>query len=132
MPKVDPPQPEGGVLERKFMLESVPAGTAAVVADVIEVAGEDEKLAFAEFIKNGELRTNVFVNGRQIDYLNRHVRDQNESPARVRMPIPTGLLRPGENTLRFQQVGKMNEPEYLDDMGLLGLAIEFSLGGPMP
>lgn len=99
------------------------------------VPGEADNLPFAEFLKNGELRTNVLLNGRLIDHLNRHVRDQNETAARLRLPVPAGALRAGENVLRLEQVGKKNEPGYLDDLGILGTALEFAPpapGGPTP
>lgn len=133
MATLDPPQAEGGILELPFTLAEVPPGEAAIVLDVIEVAGESPNLPFAEQIKNGELRTNLTVNGRAVDYLNRHIADLNETPTRIRLPLPPGLLNPGANRLRLDQVGKAKDPEYLDDLGILGIALEFADDeGPNP
>jgi len=125
-PVLDPPQPEGGVLERAVTLETVPAGAASLVLDVVQVVGEGRDLEFSPLIRKGELRTNVALNGRPLDYLNRHIASRNETPERVRLPIPQGFLRPGRNVFRFQQVGKAGDPNYLDDLGVLSIALEFT------
>jgi hypothetical protein len=125
-PPLDPPLPEGGILERAFTLDRVPEGTsAALVFDVVQVVGEANSLQFSEKVRNGELRTNVKVNGQPVDYLNRHITTRNETPERVRLPIPAGLLHPGENKVRIEQVGKVDDPEELDDIGILTIAVEF-------
>jgi len=126
-PLLDPPLPEGGSLERPFQLDRAPEGSAAaLVLDVVQVVGEANSLQFSDLVRKGELRTTVKVNGRPIDYLNRHITTKNETPERIRLPIPAGLLRPGGNTLRFEQVGKLVEPEELDDLGILTIALEFA------
>jgi hypothetical protein len=125
MENLDPPQPEGGTFQLQFHLQRVPDSPALLALDVFEVAGEADSLPYAEFIRNKELRTNVVLNGRLFDYLNRHVRDQNETVTRIGIPIPPGLLQVGENRLRFEQTGKLKEPTFLDDMGLLEIALEF-------
>ncbi|MFO0956327.1 MAG: hypothetical protein U0800_02540 [Isosphaeraceae bacterium] len=124
MPRFSPPQPEGGVLERAFRLEKAPATPAFLVLDVIEVAGAADNLDFAPFLKNGELRTNLSINGREFEYLNKYVLDRNEVAARVRIPIPEGLLKAGENRVRFDQVGKKSDPGFLDDLEVLTVAVE--------
>ena len=45
-------------------------------------------------MKNGELRTYAVVNGRRIDYVNRHIKSRNETPERVTMAIPAGRAAP--------------------------------------
>ena len=129
---LDPPLHEGGTLERTFTLDAVPdpAGAAPSVAlDVVQVIGEAVVGGLDNFpalVRAGQLRTNLLVNGIKVDYLNRHVTDQNETPARIRVPIPAGVLRPGTNTIRLEQVGGMvTNPDELDDLGILGIAIEF-------
>jgi len=124
-PLLDPPLPEGGKLERTFTLDRVPAKAASVVLDVVQVVGEANSLQFSDLVRRGEIRTNVRVNDRPIDYLNRHITTRNETPERVRLPIPAGLLRPGPNTIRIEQVGKAGDPEELDDLGILAIAVEF-------
>ncbi|MDX2037687.1 MAG: hypothetical protein SFX72_13635 [Isosphaeraceae bacterium] len=123
---LDPPQPEGGVLERKFTLAEPPAEAAFLRIDAVQVVGEAPGVGYSAKIRNGELVTNLFVNGVKVDYLNRFIEDNNETPIVVRVPVRPGVLRAGENTVRFEQVGLKNDPTYLDDLGILGLAIEFT------
>lgn len=124
MPEFDPPQPEGGTLEVPFTLDAVPPGAAALAFDVVGVEGEAGFLRFATELRQGELRTNVLLNGRRVDYFNHHIASKNEAPERIRLPIPAGLLRPGRNLLRIEQVGRLKDPEFLDDLGVLGIALE--------
>jgi len=125
-PLLDPPLPEGGFLERSFELSEVPTGPAFVVLDVVQVVGEASGLPFSEFIRRDELKTYVEVNGKRIDYLNRHITDANESPARIRIAIPDGALAAGRNRLRVVQTGVENNPTWYDDLGVLGVAVEFA------
>jgi hypothetical protein len=129
-PLLDPPQPEGGVLERAVELAEVPAVPAALVLDVVQVVGEASGLQFASLVQKGELRTNVALNGQPLDYLNRHITSKNETPERIRLPIPAGRLRRGRNVIRFEQAGIAGDPNYLDDLGLLGIALEFESQRP--
>ena len=123
---LDPPQPEGGQLERSFTLKEPPGEgrSASLVLDVIQVVGEAQGLEFSHMIRAGELRTKVYLNGREFDYLNRHITTGNETPERIRLPIPEGLLKAGENRVKIVQTGTHNNPNYLDDLGILGIALE--------
>ena len=123
-PALDPPLPEGGVLERTFELADLPAGPSHLALDVVQVAGEASGLPFASLVSKGELRTNVQINGKFVDYLNRHITSKNETPERIRLAIPAGLLREGENRLRIEQVAEAGKPNSLDDLGVLGIALE--------
>lgn len=125
-PLLDPPMPEGGVLERSIHLPEVPKGPALLSLDVIQVVGEAPGLPFSEFIRRGELKTYVEVNGKRVDYLNRHIHDANETPTRIRIPIPDGALVAGENHFRIVQTGVENNPHWFDDLGVLGIALEFT------
>ncbi len=127
-PILDPPQPEGGTLARSFELKDVPEGSAFLVLDVVQVVGEQADVpTFSDMVKRGELRTNVKINGEPFDYLNRYIRTRNETPERIRIPIPRDQLRVGENTVRFEQGGTANDPNYLDDLGILTIALEFPI-----
>jgi hypothetical protein len=121
---LDPPEPEGGSLERTFELAKVPDGPAFLVFDVVQVEGEGGGLQFSWLLKQGYLRTNVLLNGKPVDYLNRHISSKSESPERLRLAIPSGLLKPGKNRIRIEQVGTENDPNYLDDLGILRIALE--------
>lgn len=126
-PLLDPPMPEGGVLEIPFELAEVPPGRAAwVVVDAVQVVGEAPSLPFSNLVRDGEIRTSVVLNGRRFDYLNRHITSRNEAPERIRLPIPDGLLKAGANRLRFEQAGKKTDPDEFDDLGLLTVAVEFA------
>lgn len=131
---LDPPQPEGGELDRSFPLKAVPAEgqSATLVLDVVQVVGEAQGLQFSNLIRVGELRTKVYLNGREIDYLNRHITSRNETPERIRLPIPEGLLKVGENRIRILQTGTSNDPNYLDDLGVLGIAFEVTPAAAKP
>ncbi|MHC5543611.1 hypothetical protein ACYOEI_35755, partial [Singulisphaera rosea] len=128
---LDPPQPEGRTLEREFNLVEIPSGPAFLTFDVVQMVGEVVGLPYADLVRKGEVRTNLEVNGKAVDYLNRYVTSKNESPERIRVPIPSGVLQPGANRLRLVQVGRANDPEYLDDLGVLEIAVEFALDGPV-
>lgn len=131
MPELDPPQPDGPSLEIAFTLEDETAEAGAtLLIDAVEVAGAAEGLPFAPKLKEGELRTDLTINGRAFDTLNRHVATRNESPERLRVPVPAGLLKRGPNTLKFVLVGSKDDPDYLDDLGILGVQLELGPGGP--
>ncbi len=123
-PILDPPSPEGGVLERTFKLDHLPAGQSHLSLDVVQVVGEESSLPFSDLVRKGELRTNVQINGKFVDYLNRHINSKNEAPERIRLAVPAGLLREGENRLRIEQVAPSGIPNPLDDLGVLGIALE--------
>jgi hypothetical protein len=129
---LDPPQPEGGVLERSFELADIPSGPAFLTFDAVQMVGEASGLPFSDLVKKGEIRTNVLVNGKKIDYLNHYIASKNETPERIRLPVPSGLLRAGTNRIRLEQVGKANDPDYLDDLGVLEIAVEFAAKGTDP
>ncbi|CAN5650802.1 hypothetical protein BH23PLA1_BH23PLA1_01380 [soil metagenome] len=125
MPELDPPYHEADFCELDFELAEVPEGQAVLVLDVVEVEGEAEGLRFAREVRRGELRTKVSINGQEFDYLNRHITTQNKAPQRIRLEVPEGLLQSGSNRLRFDQTGTENQPSNRDDLGLLGIALEF-------
>jgi hypothetical protein len=129
-PLLDPPQPEGGLLERTVTLADVPPAPALLVLDVVQVVGVGSGIPYTTQVQKGELRTNVSINGKPIDYLNRHITTKNETPERIRILIPGGVLHPGPNPIRLQQVGLEKDPNFLDDLGILGMALEFEAERP--
>lgn len=130
---LDPPQPEGRSLERGFELADLPHGAPFLSLDVVQVAGESAGLPFfEEYLKKGEIKTNVSINGRTFDSLNHYITSKNETPERIRLPIPADLLRPGRNTIRIDQLGTKADPNYLDDLGVLEIAVEFSHDRAVP
>ena len=98
---------------------------------MVQVVGEAPELPFASLVKKGELRTNLKLNGEPFDYLNRFINLRNETPEQVRIPIPRALIHLGKNMVRLEQTGTAGDPNFLDDLGVLGVAVEFvpSSGG---
>jgi hypothetical protein len=131
-PVLDPPEPEGAVLERSIDLAEAPTGSWFLVVDVVQVVGEDGDPDYSERVRNGEFRTYALVNGRRIDYVNRHIKTKNATPERVRMPVPTGLLRPGKNTIRLELTGAADKNAQLDDLGVLQMGLEQPDAGNAP
>ncbi|APW63292.1 hypothetical protein [Paludisphaera borealis] len=123
-PRLDPPLPEGSVLERSFELPNGLDGPKFLALDVILVVGETPGLPFSDFVRRGELKTFVEINGVRFDYLNRFVHTANETPERIRIPIRADLLKPGKNQLRIVQTGLAKLPTEYDDLGILGVAVE--------
>jgi hypothetical protein len=128
-PVLDPPEPEGAVLERSIDLPELPAGSWFLVLDVVQVVGEDGDPLYSERVKNGEFRTYALVNGRRIDYVNRHIKTDNATPERVKMAIPGGVLHPGKNTIRLELTGAADRNAQLDDLGVLQMALEHADAG---
>ena len=125
-PLLDPPLPEGGMLERGFELDAVPPGQGFVVLDVVQVVGETAGSPYSNLVQKGELRTYVVLNGKRIDYINRYITTANETPERIRIPIPRALLKPGKNVVRIEQTGIASDPGWFDDLGILQVALQFS------
>lgn len=126
--RLNPPQPEGKSLEIPFRLDAVPEGNASLLLDVLQVEGEAPGLRFAEEIGKGELRTDVSINGKSIDYINRHIMSDNRMLESVRLRIPPGLLKSGRNSLRLDQLGTKENSEELDDLGITRVMLEFEKG----
>jgi hypothetical protein len=129
----DPIEPEGASLERSIALDQVPDRPAYLVLDVTQVEGEDNDSKFSANVRRGELRTYVVVNGRRIDYINRYIKTQGEATERISIPIPAGLLHPGQNTFRLELTGLAGKDVGLDDFGVRQIALEFVSGSkPAP
>jgi hypothetical protein len=131
-PFLDPPLPEGGVLERSFDGGSIDRGHAFLVLDVIDAVGETAGSPYSNLIAKGELRTYVALNGKRVDYINRYITTPNETPERIKIPIPPDLLKAGTNTLRIEQTGIANDPTWLDDLGILQIAVQTAAAESSP
>jgi hypothetical protein len=125
-PILDPPLPEGGSLKRTFDLAELPMRPAFVVMDVVQVLGESNDPTYSDFVRRGELKTYVSVNGERIDNINHHIKTRNDTAERIGIPVPAGLLRVGKNTLTIELTGMANKPNQLDDLGVLQIAVEFA------
>ena len=123
-PLLDPPQPEGSVLERTLTLAEVPQDPCFLVLDVVQVVGLDNDPQWSARVRDGELRTYIAVNGKRIDFLNRYVK-RNDAPERVAIPVPANVLRVGRNTFRLELTRMATKDQELDDFGVLQMALEF-------
>jgi hypothetical protein len=122
---LDPPQPEGSVLERTLELPVVPDSPCFLLLDVVQVVSENSDPAFSQRVRDGELRTYIVVNGKRIDYLNRYIKTSNTAPERAAIPIPAETLRSGKNSIRLELTGTATDEKYLDDFEVLQVAVEF-------
>jgi len=100
VPGIAPPRSEGPTLRRSFRLDAIPA-TARLAVTVHHLKGPADGIGPA--LERGELRTEVFVNERRIDYLNRLVDRAVKEPQRLEIAIPTSALRIGENVVELRQ-----------------------------
>jgi hypothetical protein len=124
-PLLNPRQPEGNQLERTIELGEIPSQPCFLVLDVFQLLGEDNDAGWSHYIREGELRTYVAINGKRIDYLNRYVKKSNDTPEQIAVPIPKGALQRGKNTIRLELTGLNTKEKELDDFGLLQMALEF-------
>jgi hypothetical protein len=132
-PLLDPPQPEGLTLDRTIELDAPAEGPAELVLDVVQVVPEHGDSDYSIQVRKGELRTFVAVNGKRIDYLNRYIKTRNDSPERIRIPVPRELLHAGKNLLRIELTGDASPQPQYDDLGILQIAVELpAAGAPAP
>jgi hypothetical protein len=121
--RVIPPDPLGNRFGFAFEAGDEEAGWPLELAvDVVEVLGAGSP-RFGDLIKKGELITEVRIGDKLLGTLNEKVTAENESPERIRFDIPQGTIRKGENRIEFLQKGRSNDPDYLDDLGLLGIRL---------
>lgn len=127
---LDAPAPDPNPLALEFELARPPEGPVELVLDVIDVLSTRGSGPFTDLVQQGQLRTRVRLNDRELPDLNTVVQGRNDRPERVRLPIPGGTLLPGRNRLRFEQTGTASDPARRDNLGILGIAIEAPLAAP--
>lgn len=121
---------EGTEREWKFDVAAVSKGTTwltLLAADVEPGAPDAPRNGkFRDELDKGGLRTEFLLNGRSLGALNRHVRMKAvpANPERIRIALPKGLLRAGENVLKLRQHPAKDEPDQYDDCEISRLAIE--------
>ena len=121
--KVIPPEPEGGNLRINFNLGVEESKyQSELVVDVLQVLGANIA-PFVESIKRGELVTEVWLNGTNLGTLNSKIEGRNESPERLRFPIARNVMKTGPNQVEFRQKGQKNDPNYLDDLSVMGVRL---------
>jgi hypothetical protein len=117
---LEPARAEGLSLRRTFRLEAVPAAVELRVA-VVHLKGMEDAIAGA--LREGELRTEVVVNGRVVDHLNRHVRKSPREPRWLTIALPRSVLRAGENTVLLRQTPEKRTMHY-ESCGVTGMVVE--------
>jgi hypothetical protein len=125
MPDLDPPRADSDRLEVRFELDEAPALGARLAFDVIDVEGEYEGARLAEELKAGHLLTEVYLNDQKIGTLNSQIRAANLTVERIGLSVSPGVLKEGENVLRLSQTGRSDAPKYRDDLGVLGISLEW-------
>jgi hypothetical protein len=101
VPSLRPPRSEGLSLKRTFCLDAVP-DTAALVVRVQHLKGREEGVGGA--LQQGGLCTAVWVNGRQVGFLNDYVQRSTPAHQTVRLPLRREALRSGDNVLEVRQI----------------------------
>lgn len=118
------PYPEGSTRTWKFELPQAPA-TAWGVLYALEMEAMVPGAPYFDQLKNGELRTYLDINDTEVDFLNRRLALDRRTAQRVRIELPPGRLRAGENTLRIRQTPQKDFPDWFDHCGVYGLTLEW-------
>jgi hypothetical protein len=121
------PVPAGPRREWKVTLAAPPrkAWLSLLVADLEPAVGAQDA-PLRDQLADGFLRTGVTINARRLDDLNKSInlRALPENPQRLRIALPAGLLKGGENTIRLQQRPRRDDPTQFDDCELSRVALE--------
>ena len=123
-PIFDVARPEGTELAVRFPADKIPPGELWLSAYVVELEQVGPGAKYADALAAGHLRTNVVLNGKTVDYLNRHVSATTSRPQRIRLRIPRDALLPDQNRLVIQQISQRDKPSEYDDCGIYDLALE--------
>jgi hypothetical protein len=118
--QLQPPQGEGLTLRRTFRLEEVPHAVCLVL-HVVHLRGPGDGIGAA--LERGEQRTEVVLNGKVVDYLNRHVERATHQPRRLSLPLSPDALRVGENALELRLTPDRESGRY-EHCGISGLRVE--------
>jgi hypothetical protein len=125
-PALDPPRAEGPAWRGTFTLPAVPA-EARLTLGVVHLLGPADPGGAA--LADGGLRTEVVVNGRRVDYLNRQVDRASREPRRLTVPLPADALRAGENVIELRQTPgpPAGRPAHC---GISGISLEIPSSPP--
>lgn len=124
------PEPVGIEWTLKWNLEKLPEHPVFLTADVAELipSGPDTLNAtpFLNEVRDGYLSTYLIVNGERIGTLNEYVSRQYpaNAPHRIRIRIPSGVLKTGANTIAFRQTSARDDAASFDDFEIRAIAIE--------
>jgi len=122
--------PHGPMVSGTFSLDAVPGGRVFVTLDAVEMepSGPDVPPGqpFLQQLRGGALRTELFVNGELVGDWNRLLshRPPASHPERLRMLVPTKLLRIGTNQWELRQRPLAPNDHRFDDCELGRVALE--------
>ncbi|MBY0521847.1 MAG: hypothetical protein K2R98_00525 [Gemmataceae bacterium] len=113
LPASPVPQPDGLSFRTEFKLTAV-EGDARLLLDASFLKGAGDGPKIAKALERGGLRTEVLLNGKVIDYLNRHVGRASSEPARLSIVLPKAQLKVGANALELRQTLDRDSGLYED------------------
>ena len=124
-------EPDGTELSLSFELNdeqlAMPTFLSANIAELIPSGDSTLKVTpFLDEVRSGFLATQVMVNGELVGTLNQliNLRSPATDPERVRMPLPTRLLKAGQNSIQIRQTSAKDDLTSFDDCELGAIAIE--------
>ncbi len=123
------PLAEGFSWRATFKLDSLPARPIAFRVEAVDLEPNGSKSPespFRQELRQKFLLTELFVNGQQVDDLNRFVnaRATAEFPVRIQVPLPSRWLKLGDNEVKLVQKSRQSEPGDFDDAEFSMMAIE--------
>lgn len=126
--------PDGTSHRISFQLGEIPAGRAfltLLASDLLPASPETLSASrYLKEVRDGFRAAHVEINGQPLGSLNRHTQWLVESPKRIplRIHIPSGSLRTGENVIEFRLRPARNSVRVFDDCELSNMALLFEVG----
>jgi hypothetical protein len=121
----DRPMPDGTKLRTEFTLAAVPVKSRLCLW-VQGMEGTGLLAPFASRLRAGSLRSEVWINGKNIDYLNRHIASRSAEPTPLQLDVPVDALRVGDNTLEIRQTPDAKTGAF-DEAEVSQLTLELTL-----
>ncbi len=119
---LDPPLNDDDGQTWTVVLDAVSKAPTRLVLDVVEVLGPEGD-RFSVEVRDGKWLTEIFLNGQRLDAINSYAGRSSPIPKRIRIPIPEGRLRIGENQFRLEQYVKPKSGD-MDDLGVETVLLE--------
>ena len=119
------PDPDGTAYETSFELPE-PAGSAVVCLRAAGMEGMGPQAPFASTLRAGPMRSELWINGRKVDFFNRLLGARSTPDVEMRLPVPAGFLKVGSNVLGIRGVPDPRTGGF-DEVEILSIALEQSL-----
>ena len=116
------PMPDGTTLEAEVNLADREQETSLCLW-VLGMEGAGPGAPFASRLRDGYLRSELWLNGKCVDYLNRYLSQRPEEPVEMRVRLPDDSLVVGKNILEIRQTV---DPQsgYFDEAEISYLTVE--------